>query len=80
MPQRITKELCRILKKFHPLWMSIHFTHPDELTPEVIEACNRLADAGIPLGGQTVLLKGINDTIETMKPLVHGMLKIRVKH
>jgi lysine 2,3-aminomutase len=79
MPQRITKELCRILKKFHPLWMSIHFTHPDELTPEVIEACNRLADAGIPLGGQTVLLKGINDTIETMKPLVHGMLKIRVK-
>jgi lysine 2,3-aminomutase len=79
MPQRITKDLCRILKKFHPLWMSIHFTHPDELTPEVIEACNRLADAGIPLGGQTVLLKGINDNIETMKPLVHGMLKIRVK-
>ena len=79
MPQRITKDLCRILKKFHPLWMSIHFTHPDELTPEVVEACNRLADAGIPLGGQTVLLKGINDNIETMKPLVHGMLKMRVK-
>jgi lysine 2,3-aminomutase len=79
MPQRITKNLIKILKKFHPLWMSIHFTHPDELTPETIEACNRLADAGIPLGSQTVLLKGINDDINVIKPLMHGLLKARVK-
>jgi lysine 2,3-aminomutase len=79
MPQRITPSLVRILKKYHPLWMSLHFTHPDELTPEVAEACERLADAGIPLGSQTVLLKGVNDDVETMKRLVHGLLKIRVK-
>jgi len=79
MPQRITKNLTRILKKYHPLWMSIHFTHPDELTPETIEACRRLADAGIPLGSQTVLLKGINDDINVIKPLMHGLLKARVK-
>ena len=79
MPQRITTRLTRMLKRFHPLWMSIHFTHPDELTPETIEACGRLADAGIPLGSQTVLLKGINDSLEVMKPLMHGLLKARVK-
>jgi lysine 2,3-aminomutase len=79
MPQRITKNLTKILKKYHPLWMSIHFTHPDELTPETAEACERLADAGIPLGSQTVLLKGVNDDLETMKTLYHGLLKIRVK-
>lgn len=79
LPQRITPTLTRMLKKFHPLWMSIHFSHPEELTPEVSQACERLADAGIPLGSQTVLLAGINDCIETMKALVHGLLKIRVK-
>ncbi len=79
MPQRITKKLCKILKKYHPLWMSIHFTHPDELTPETAEACKRLADAGIPLGSQSVLLKGINDNVETMKKLMQGLLKLRVK-
>ena len=79
MPQRITLKLTRMLKRFHPLWMSIHVTHPDELTPETIEACGRLADAGIPLGSQTVLLKGINDSLDTMKPLMHGLLKARVK-
>lgn len=79
LPQRITKSLVSILKKYHPLWMSIHFTHPDEITPEVKEACERLADAGIPLGSQTVLLKGINDNIETMRSLVHNLLKIRVR-
>lgn len=78
-PQRITPALVRMLKRFHPLWMSLHFTHPDELTPEVAEACGRLADAGIPLGSQTVLLKGVNDDVETMKRLVHGLLRIRVK-
>lgn len=79
LPQRITRSLTRMLRKFHPLWMSIHFTHPDEITPEVTEACGRLADAGIPLGSQTVLLKDINDNVETMKKLMHGLLKIRVK-
>ena len=68
-----------MLKRYHPLWMSIHFTHPDELTPEVREATARLADAGIPLGSQTVLLKGINDNVDTMKTLMHGLLKNRVR-
>ncbi len=79
LPQRITPALTKILKKYHPLWMSIHFTHPDELTPEVQEACARLADAGIPLGSQTVLLKGVNDSVDILKPLYQGLLKIRVK-
>lgn len=79
MPQRITKKLTSMLRKYHPLWISIHFTHPDELTPETVAACGRLADAGIPLGSQTVLLKGINDDIEVIKPLMHGLLKARVK-
>ena len=78
-PQRVTPALTRLLKRFHPLWMSLHFTHPDELTPEVAEACGRLADAGIPLGSQTVLLKGVNDDVETMRRLMHGLLKIRVR-
>ncbi|MGA9572433.1 MAG: KamA family radical SAM protein [Lysobacterales bacterium] len=78
-PMRVTSSLRRILKRYHPLWMSLHFTHPDELTPEVAEACGRLADAGIPLGSQTVLLKGVNDDLETMKRLVQGLLKIRVR-
>ncbi len=78
-PMRITTSLTRMLKRYHPLWMSLHFTHPDELTPEVSEACGRLADAGIPLGSQTVLLKGVNDDIPTLKQLVHGLLAIRVR-
>lgn len=78
-PQRITPKLVNMLRRHHPLWMSLHFTHPDELTPEVAEACARLADAGIPLGGQTVLLKGVNDNVETMTRLFQGMLKIRVR-
>ena len=60
--------------------MSIHCTHPDELTEEMRDACTRLADAGIPLGSQTVLLAGINDSVETMRRLMHGLVKIRVKH
>ncbi len=79
LPQRITPELTAILKKHHPLWVSIHCTHPDELTIEMQEACTRLADAGIPLGSQTVLLAGINDSIETMRRLMHGLVKVRVK-
>jgi lysine 2,3-aminomutase len=79
LPQRITKNFVKMLKKHHPLWMSIHVTHPREFTPETTEALNRLADAGVPLGSQTVLMKGINDHIDIMKPLMHGLLKRRVK-
>lgn len=79
LPQRITKNFVKMLKKFHPLFMSIHVTHPREFTPETTEALNRLADAGIPLGSQTVVMKGINDDISIMKPLMHGLLKRRVK-
>ncbi|HVO64988.1 MAG TPA: KamA family radical SAM protein [Syntrophales bacterium] len=79
MPQRITPKLTLILKRFHPLWISIHANHPDELTPEMNQACIRLANAGIPLGSQTVLLHKINDDVETMKQLVLGLLKVRVK-
>ena len=78
LPQRITKDLVRILKKHKP-WMSIHFTHPSEITPEVQESTARLADAGLPMGSQTVLLKGINDDPEVMKRLMHLLLKNRVK-
>ncbi len=79
LPQRITRPLVNMLKKYHPLFMSIHFTHADEITPEVTEACEKLANAGIPLGSQTVLLKGVNDNIGVMKSLLHGLLKIRVR-
>ncbi len=79
LPQRITRDLVKMLRKHHPLWMSIHVTHPKELTPETKESTARLADAGIPLGSQTVLLKGINDSVAVMKPLMHGLLRYRVK-
>lgn len=79
LPMRITPALVKMLRRYHPLLMSLHMTHPDELTPETAQACERLADAGIPLGSQTVLLAGINDDVETMKRLCQGLLKIRVK-
>jgi lysine 2,3-aminomutase len=79
LPQRITPSLVRMLRKYHPLWMSLHFTHPAECTPEAYRACSRLADAGIPLGSQTVLLQGINDSVSTMKELVHHLLRMRVR-
>jgi len=79
LPQRVTRDLARMLRRYHPLWMSLHFVHPDELTPEVAEATARLADAGIPLGSQTVLLAGVNDNLPTMRALMHGLLKLRVK-
>ncbi|MCZ6513205.1 MAG: KamA family radical SAM protein [Nitrospinae bacterium] len=79
LPDRITPELCDMLKKYHPLYANLHFNHPAEITPEVEAACNRLADAGIPLGSQTVLLKGVNDDVEIMKELMHKLLKIRIK-
>lgn len=79
LPQRVTPALARMLKKLHPLFMSLHFVHPNELTPETAVACARLADAGIPLGGQMVLLKGVNDDAATMKRLCTGQLRLRVK-
>ncbi len=79
LPQRITPELCEILRKHEPIWMSIHANHPRECTLEVKEACDRLARAGVPLGNQSVLLKDVNDDVETMKELVHRLLVMRVR-
>ncbi len=79
LPMRITRQLTDMLKQFHPLWMSLHFSHPAELTEETGEACRRLADAGIPLGSQTVLLKGVNDSAPVLKALFHGLLRLRVR-
>ena len=79
LPQRITPELCAMLKKFHPLFMSIHSNHPRELTTEVRDALGRLADAGIPLGNQTVLLKHVNDDADVMKAHLQKLLMCRVK-
>ena len=79
LPQRITPDLCAMLKKFHPLFMSVHSNHPRELTTEVREGLERLADAGIPLGNQSVLLRGVNDDVTVMRALVHKLLMCRVK-
>lgn len=79
LPQRITPKLVRMLKKYHPLFLSIHFTHPDEVTLESSVACRMLADAGIPLGSQTVLLKGVNDDSKVLTDLYHRLLMIRVR-
>ena len=79
LPARITENLCSILKKYHPLYFNMHFNHPAEITPEVEKACAMLADIGIPLGSQTVLLKGVNDDSQVMKELMLKLLKNRVK-
>ena len=79
MPQRITPELCAMLKKYHPIWLNTHFNHPNEVTEEAAAACARLADAGIPLGNQSVLLAGVNDCVHVMKKLVHELVKMRVR-
>lgn len=79
LPQRITPELCAMLKKHHPLFISIHTNHPRELTSEVRDGLGRLADAGIPLGNQSVLLRGVNDTVEVQQALVHKLLMCRVR-
>ena len=78
-PQRITPELVNMLKKYHPIWLNTHFNHPNEITAESSAACARLADAGIPLGNQSVLLRGINDCTHVMKKLVQQLVKIRVR-
>ncbi|MBM3421029.1 MAG: KamA family radical SAM protein [Bacteroidetes bacterium] len=79
LPQRITARLISTLRKYHPLFISLHFMHPDELTPECVAACERLADGGFPLGSQTVLLRNINDSVEVMKELMHRLLMARVR-
>ena len=79
LPSRITENLCSILKKYHPLYFNMHFNHPSEITPEVEKSCAMLANIGIPLGSQTVLLKGVNDNSQTMKELMLKLLKNRVK-
>lgn len=79
LPQRITPNLCAILKKHHPFYINTHFNHPREITPETTKACGMLADAGIPLGNQAVLLKGVNDDPEVMVELMKKLLAIRVK-
>ena len=79
LPQRITPALCEIFKKHGPIWMSIHTNHPKEATAELRDACERLSFAGVPLGNQSVLLKGINDDVEVMTALVHRLLRMRVR-
>ncbi|MFZ4694271.1 MAG: KamA family radical SAM protein [Verrucomicrobiia bacterium] len=79
LPQRVTPSLCAVLRKHHPLWISVHTNHPRELTSEVREALGRLSDAGIPLGNQSVLLAGVNDSVEVMRELVHKLLLCRVR-
>ncbi|GAD07658.1 L-lysine 2,3-aminomutase [Porphyromonas crevioricanis] len=79
LPQRITPELVQMLSKYHPIWLNTHFNHPNEVTPESKAACERLANAGVPLGNQSVLLRGINDCTTVMKRLVHELVKIRVR-
>ncbi|WP_051688232.1 lysine 2,3-aminomutase [Desulfofalx alkaliphila] len=79
LPQRITDELCNMLKKYHPVWINTHFNHPQEITKETTEACSKLANAGIPLGNQSVLLKGVNDCAYIYKELVRNLVKIRVR-
>ncbi len=79
LPHRVTRGLIAVLRRHRPVWMSVHATHPAELSVEVAEACNRLADAGVPLGSQTVLLAGVNDDVATLRALFHGLLRLRVR-
>jgi lysine 2,3-aminomutase len=79
LPSRITDKLCDMLKKYHPIFLNTHFNHPREITPQAREACERLANAGIPVGCQTVLLRGINDDPEVMKELMHKLIMMRVR-
>ncbi len=79
LPYRITPELCSILERHHPLWINTHFNHPNELTSDAAEAIDRLLRAGVPVGNQTVLLRGINDDADTMKRLCEGLVRMRVR-
>ena len=79
MPQRITPELCEMIRKYHPVWLNTHFNHANEITPDSKRATARLADAGVPLGNQSVLLRGVNDCVHVMRKLVTGLAYIRVR-
>jgi len=79
MPMRVTDELCDVLQKYHPLWMNIHVNHPNEITAELAEACDKLSRAGVPLGNQSVLLAGINDCVHIQRKLVHNLVRMRVR-
>lgn len=79
LPFRVTDDLCRLLAEHHPVWLNTHFNHPRELTPEAAEACDKLTRAGVPVGNQSVLLRGINDDTATMKALCEGLVRMRVR-
>jgi lysine 2,3-aminomutase len=79
LPYRITDSLCEMLESHHPIWVNTHFNHPKELTDDAAEACDRLTRAGIPVGNQSVLLRGINDDVSTMKALCEGLVRMRVR-
>lgn len=79
LPQRVTPELVKMIRKYHPVWINTHFNHPLEITPDSTRACEMLADGGIPLGNQSVLLRGVNDSPYIMMELVHQLVKIRVR-
>ncbi|TCO78748.1 lysine 2,3-aminomutase [Marinisporobacter balticus] len=79
LPQRITPELVNMLKKYHPIWLNTHFNHSKEVTPIAAKACALLADAGVPLGNQSVLLRGVNDCVHVMRKLMHDLVKMRVR-
>ena len=79
LPFRVTDSLCEMLQRFHPIWLNTHFNHPNELTAEAAAACDRLLRVGIPVGNQSVLLKGINDSVEVMQTLCETLVRIRVR-
>ena len=79
LPQRIDDELCDMLSKYGPIWFNTHFNHPNEVTPEAAKACDKLLRAGVPVNNQTVLLRGINDSVETQMKLSHKLLKSKVR-
>lgn len=79
LPQRITPEFCAMIRKYHPVWLNTHFNHSNEFTPDSMLACTRLADAGVQLGNQSVLLRGVNDCVHVMRKLVNGLVYMRVR-
>jgi len=79
MPQRVDDDLCEMLAKYHPIWMNLHFKHPNEITPEVSRAMDKLTRAGIPVGNQSVLLAGVNDCVHIQRALVHRLVENRIR-
>jgi lysine 2,3-aminomutase len=79
MPQRVDDELCETLARYHPLWMNLHFNHPNEITPEVSRAVDKLTKAGLPVGNQSVLLAGVNDCVHIQRALVHKLVENRIR-